>query len=93
MTLHTRKEILHARAEQAKWSGLAWVRQHPKDVQSLTSENQILLTIEDDSRKVNCQIERIRDAEGKQMLQIIGFAEDRLFSAEAKLQEAISETQ
>ena len=86
LMIQTRREELHARAENACQSGLAWVRQNPAKVKSLAAGKTIPLTIENKGKQIDCLIEELPQSEDQYTLQITGHAEDSLFSAECRQQ-------
>ena len=82
----TRREELHAQADNACQSGLAWVKQNLEKVKSLDAERTIPLTINNNGKPINCSVELLSQDEYQYTLQVSGYAEDSLFSAEYQQQ-------
>lgn len=87
----TRMEELRMQAENACYSGMAWVRLNPAKINSLTSQNPITLTIENTAKRSHCLIERLPQSSGQDTLQITGHVEDNRFSANERKQMLLPE--
>lgn len=89
LIIHTRREGLRLKAENACLSGSSWIQQNHEQVQSLVPEKPIILTLEDNLRPVTCRIERIDDRSGGEILRITGHAQDGRFTVDVKQTKAI----
>ena len=84
LTFRIRRELLQTKAEDAALSGLAWARRNPEEVQKLSPETPLFLSVEEGPGQVYSRLERIHNTGGEDILQISGHAEEGAFSADVK---------
>ncbi len=77
----TRTGTLQVHAQNACQSGLAWAKQNPGQIKSLTPEKPITLSLQNNNSQIYCLIEQTPGETGENVFQVTGYARDKRFSA------------